>query len=135
MARLIDSSVFIELERRGGSLSALAGVIPREPFALASITAAELVIGVHRSVTAQQRLRRLDFVEKVLGRVPVLPFDLEVARTHARLSAELTAAGQSIGPNDLQIAATALTRGYEVLTHNLRHFARVPGLVVHQSSW
>ena len=135
MARLIDSSVFIELERRGGSLSALEAVIPNEPFALASITASELLVGVHRSVTAQQRRRRLDFVETVLSRVPVLPLDLATARTHARLTADLTAAGQPIGPNDLLTAATALTRGYEVLSHNLRHFARVPGLVVHPPGW
>lgn len=74
-------------------------------------------------------------MEKVLSRVPILSFDLDVARTHPRLSAELTAAGQPIGPNDLLIAATALTRGYAVLSHNLRHSERVPGLVVQQPSW
>lgn len=52
MAQLIDSSVFIEFARRGESLSALEAIIPGEPFALASITASELLVGVQRSVTA-----------------------------------------------------------------------------------
>jgi predicted nucleic acid-binding protein len=74
-------------------------------------------------------------VETVLDRVPALPFDMDSARTHARLFAELSAAGQLIGANDLIIAATAVTRGYSVLTHNLRHFERIPGLIVRRPEW
>ena len=131
MARLIDASVFIELERRGELIEALDRMVSGEPFALGSITASELLFGVHRTVTDLQRQRRSEFVETVLSRVPVLPFDLEAARTLARISAELTITGQSIGTFDLIVAATALARDYDVVTHNLRHFERIPGLVVH----
>ena len=71
----------------------------------------------------------------MLDRLSVVPFDLEAARIHARLAADLMAAGQAIGPNDLLIAATALAHGHAVLTHNLRHFERVPGLVVSRPDW
>jgi predicted nucleic acid-binding protein len=47
----------------------------------------------------------------------------------------LAAAGQLIGDRDLLIAATALTHGYDLLTNNLRDFARVPGLRVRQPTW
>ena len=60
------------------------------------------------------------------------PFDLRVARVHARRWAELAAAGQITGPHDLIIGATALTHGYDVLTLNLREFRQVPGLIVRQ---
>ncbi len=53
-----------------------------------------------------------------------------VARVHARLVADLTAAGRLIGPNDVMIAATAVAHGYGLLTLNVREFARVPGLDV-----
>ena len=67
--------------------------------------------------------------------MPVLPFDLLVARVHARVSAQLLDAGRLIGAHDLLIAATALAHGYAVLTQNLRDFRRVPGLDVRQPSW
>jgi tRNA(fMet)-specific endonuclease VapC len=135
MARLIDTSVFIDLARRGESVRVLDTILQGEPFALASITASELLVGVYRSAPGHHRERQLDYVETLLREVPALAFDLDIARTHAQLANGLAAIGQSIGANDLLIAATALTRGYSVLTHNLRHFERVPGLVVNAPAW
>ena len=135
MARLIDTSVFVGLERDGKTLYALQTVVSDAPFALASITASELLLGIYQALPSDQRERRMTFVESVLNGVQVLPFDLAVARTHARLIAQLAAVGKLIGSNDMIIAATALTHGYVVLTHNLRHFERVPGLVVNAPAW
>jgi len=135
VAQLINSSVFIALERRGQRLHDLAAVVPDEPLALASITASELLAGVHRADSPERRLRREAFVEAVLERVPVLPFELRTARVHARIWAQLVSGGQSIGAHDLLIAATALAHGYAVLTQNRREFERVPGLVVRQPNW
>ena len=135
MAQLIDTSVFVALDRQGASLDGFETLMGDEPFAIASITASELLEGVHRTLEADQRLRRRDFIETVLGRVPSLPFDLASARTHALLVVDLSSRGLLIGANDLVIAATALTLGYSLLTHNLRHFQRVPGLVVNAPAW
>jgi predicted nucleic acid-binding protein len=132
---LIDSSVFITLERGQRSLNALASIAPDDSIALASITASELLIGVHRADTADRRVRREAYVEAILTRVPILPFDLHVARVHAQISAELMSIGHPIGAHDLLIAATAVAHGYRVLTDNLRHFERVPGLTVLQPEW
>src|SRR5436305_8484776 len=135
MAQLIDSSVFIAWERRGQRLDGLIAATSGEPIALASITAAELLFGVHRANTPERRRRREAFIEAILGSIPILPFDLRVARTHADIWARLTATGQPIGAHDLLIAATALTHGYDVLTENRRDFQRVPGLVVREPIW
>lgn len=135
MARLIDTSVFIELERADQPLSALEASIPGESVALAAMTASELLAGVYRAVPSKRRGSREAFVETILEQFPILAFDLDGARTYARLLAELTVAGRLIGLSDLLIAATALTYGYEVLTHNIRDFQRVPRLVVRQPDW
>jgi predicted nucleic acid-binding protein len=135
MAGLIDTSTVVDLVRRGESIRVLEMILHGEPFALASITVSELLVGVYRSNQGQRRERQLAYIETLLGEVPVLAFDLDAARTHARLAAELAAIGQPIGANDLLIAATALSRGYSVLTHNLRHFERVPGLGVQRPDW
>jgi tRNA(fMet)-specific endonuclease VapC len=135
MAQLIDTSVFVAMDRQVASLDGFVELMGDEPFAIASITASELLAGVYGTVPASRQEGRRGFVETVLDRVPVLTFDLEAARMHARLFVELSAAGRMIGANDLEIAATALTYGYAVQTHNLRHFERVPGLVVNAPSW
>ena len=135
MARLIDSSVFIAFDRRGSPFSTMDAILSDEPFALASITASELLVGLHRSTGHGSRGRRIAFVASILGRVPVIAFDLDIARTHAHLIVDLAASGRLIGANDLLIASTALTRGYKLLTHNVRHFERVPGLTIEKADW
>lgn len=135
MARLIDTSVVIAMERRGQLVADITAVAAGEPGALASITAAELLVGVERAIPAERRRRRERFVEEVLARVPVLPFDLRLARVHARVSAILLDEGRQIGDHDRLIAATVLAYGYDLLTLNRREFDRVPGLVVRLPDW
>ena len=137
MARLIDSSVFIGLERRGTTMKALPDVTPNkdEHVALAAITAAELLAGVERADSPGRRVMRQSFVESVLDTLPVVSFDLLAARLHARLWADLLSRGLPTGAHDLLIAATALAHGYGILTDNLRHFRHIPGLDLQQPEW
>lgn len=108
---------------------------PNERFALSSVPASELLVGVRRTALGERQRRRAAFVASVLSEMTVLPFDLVAARVHAGLLADLLAVGRPIGASDLFIAATALAHGYDVLTFNVREFARVPGLVVHRPEW
>ena len=128
MAFLIDSSLFIAYERSGETPAALMDRLGAQEVALASITASELLHGVHRADSAVRRSRRERFVETVLRAVPVLPFTLEVARVHSRLWADLQRRGEIIGAHDLIIAATALNHQLAVATLNQRHFGRIPDL-------
>jgi predicted nucleic acid-binding protein len=133
----MDTSVFVGLERRGASFEALASIAPdlEEGVAFAAITASELLIGVHRAKSPDRRANRSAFVELLLDRVPVIAFDLRIARVHALLHGQLLDAGHPIGAHDLQIAATALATGQAVFTDNVREFCRVPGLQVRQPQW
>ncbi len=135
MALLIDSSVIIELERRGLPADTLILALPGEDLALSALTASELLFGVYRADSAERRLRRQAFVESVLSGLPVFVFDFAVARVHSRLGAQLAEAGRPIGAHDLLIAATAIAHGYDVLTANVRDFGGVPGLTVRQPMW
>ncbi len=135
MAQLIDSSVFITLERRDLTLDDLAKVGAVPPFALASLSASELLVGVHLADSPERQARRQLFVETILSRLPVFPFDLACARTHSMIWSQLTSAGTPISRHDLLIAAIARTHGYAVLTDNVRDFERVPGLDVRRPDW
>ena len=135
MAQLIDATIFITLERRGQHTLDLPAIAPDERIGIAAITASEPLVGIHRADSPERRLQREAFVEAVFEQMPILPFDLRVARVHAQVWAQLTAAGQMIGAHDLLVAATALAHGYSVLTDNLQEFHRVPGLVVRRPNW
>lgn len=130
MARIVDTSVFVALERRERPLGDLDRFAMGNRIALASITVSELLVGVHRTPSAAQRDRRAIRVQTIVSELPVIEFDLAAAEVHALLSIHLASAGQTIGAHDLIIAATALSRGYELVTYDVRHFTRVPGLIV-----
>ena len=131
MQALLDTSIFIGVER--GLLSfegAQEKLSTKTKTCLSAVTASELLVGVHHANTRERREQRETFVEYVLASFPILPFNLEVARAHAHLKAEMQKAGNTIGPHDLMIAATALAHGFPLLTANAREFKRVKGLEV-----
>lgn len=132
MSVVVDTSVLIGLERRGLTLDYLS---LDEPIALSAISVSEMLVGAYRSDTLRRRDMRAAFLELILARVGVLPFDTAAARVHSEMTALLISRGQRIGAHDAIIAATAMARGYGVLTDNLRDFGRVPGLDVWRPVW
>jgi tRNA(fMet)-specific endonuclease VapC len=127
---LIDADALIAAERGRVSLTGLLESFRQGEFAISVVTASELLHGLHRANDPSIRTRREEFVENVLQTLPVIPIDLEIARKHAALSADLTARGQIIGPHDLWIAATCLVYNLALITGNIREFERVPGLQI-----
>ena len=53
-----------------------------------------------------------------------------VVETFALLRVQLEREGQRLDDFDILIAATALNLGYTLVTDNVRHFERIPGLRV-----
>lgn len=130
MSVLLDTAVLIAAERGTFDMPGYLAALGDAPVAVAAITASELLHGVERARDAAVRQRRSAFVEGVLENVPVIPFGLAEARAHARIWAELAAAGALIGAHDLQIAATSLVAGSEIATLNVKEFRRVSGLAL-----
>jgi tRNA(fMet)-specific endonuclease VapC len=130
MGILIDTSIFIAGERGRLNLDAQIRGRHDEEFFVSVVTASELLHGVHRANRPEVRARRSAFVEAILLPLPVLPIDLTTARAHAQLWAELATTGQTIGSDDLWLAATCVAHGLSIVTSNVREFSRVPGLNV-----
>ena len=130
MATLIDSSVLIAAERGDLPLDALSSRYAEEDVAISAVTASELLHGVHRARTASQRHRRQAFIEGLLAQLPVIAYDLTVARVHASLWADLAKRGVAVGERDLMIGATAIAGNYTVATRDERSFSKIPGLSV-----
>lgn len=90
------------------------------------IVASELRYGVSKSSSTELALR----VDAALSAIEILPFDVPADGEYGKLRAQLAAKGKPIGPNDLLIAAHALSLGLTLVTDNVREFKRVNGLSV-----
>lgn len=66
----------------------------------------------------------------VVDSFEILPVTEPVARRYSRLTRKLRKHGGLIGSNDLWIAAAAMDKRLPLVTRNLEHFARIPGLEV-----
>ena len=131
MTYLLDTDILSNLLKRTPStvlIAKLASVPPGQQFT-SSITLGELFYGAHR---LQERGTRLlqQLNEALLPNLPVLPFDADAARRYGALRAELERNGTPLGDADLRIGAIALARGLTMVTGNVRHFQRIPGLTI-----
>ena len=128
MARLIlDTTVFIDAERRGRQLHRL--IADEDDVAIAAVTAAELLVGVDLADDAR-RPARAAFVRSVLDTVPIEDYDVQVARVHATLLAHVRRTGRPPSAHGLIIAATAAARDRLVVSSGSAAFADLPGVPV-----
>lgn len=124
MERLIlDTTVLIAAERASASTDEVVG--DDDDVAMAAVTVAELLVGVRLAGREQQPARRR-YVDSLIDAIPIEPYDLEVARTHAALLAHVHGEGRPRGSHDLLIAATARRSGRTVVTADARGFADLP---------
>jgi len=129
---VLDSSVIIAAERRGRTVREMLEQVKAAQgeieVGISVVSIAELVHGAYRTKTQAQQQRRLEFIDRLSGDVPVYPVTLDIARLAGRIEGQQEAMGVQFAFEDLLIGATALHLGYEVATLNLRDFQRIPGL-------
>ena len=94
--------------------------------AISSITLSELFHGAEKSALVSQNLR---VVDEFASLIEVLPYSGKASAHYGAIRARLEKAGQTIGVNDLHIAAHARSEGLTLVTNNLGEFQRVPGLL------
>jgi len=85
----------------------------------------ELLFGAVKSQAPTQTMSR---PMQFLSAFQSFPFDDGCAEIYARIRADLEKRGLPIGPNDMLIAAIAITRGATLVTANAREFAGIDGL-------
>lgn len=100
--------------------------VPREDQFTSAVVVGELYKGAFRSSDADRHLGNIE--SRLLPAITVLPYDVAAARLYGQIRATLERIGRPLADADLQIAATALLHDLELVTGNLRHFARIPGL-------
>ena len=90
-----------------------------------SVVVAELMHGAFKSKIAGLTMQEtLDF----LSDFEIVPFDYDAAVSYGKIKASLERVGKVIGPNDLLIAATALSHNATLGTNNTQEFSRIDSL-------
>jgi predicted nucleic acid-binding protein len=121
---LADTTVFIAAE---SGRSARVDLLP-DRLGVSVITIAELRAGVLAATDVTGRDRRLATLTSVLALDPI-PIDQAIAETWGRLRVSLRDFGLRMPIGASWIAATAMTLGIPVVTHD-DDFVHAPGLEV-----
>ena len=124
---LLDTNIISDVIRNpdGPAARRIEQVGPKDIFT-SIIVASELRYGCAKKGSPELRTR----VEAILETIPVLPLDIPADAEYGGIRAELETAGQSIGMNDLLIAAHAHALKLTLVTDNTREFSRIRGLKV-----
>ena len=72
--------------------------------------------------------------EKFVKLNEVLPLTDKIAKTSAKIYADLRKKGQTVGHNDVLIAGTAIIHNLTLITNNVSHFSRIDGLDINNWS-
>jgi len=129
IAYLFDADAIVEAlrsEPREAYLEWLRS-LPREEQFASAVSVAELYRGADETGDPDTHVRHIE--ERVLPALTVLPFDVAVARRFGELRVAL-GDPEAVSSPDLQVAATALHHGLEIVTSRTGRFRGVPGLRV-----
>ncbi len=123
---IVDSDVLIDgLRGREPAAGRIAAEINAGTLVTTIISVFELLSGAK---TQKERTK----VETLLAAAAILPLDVGAAKSSAAIRRELEAKGEKIGMADYLIAGICLEQSASLLTRNLSHFRRIPGLSLDQ---
>jgi tRNA(fMet)-specific endonuclease VapC len=83
-----------------------------------------------RGLKAKQAIKQIALFENRCQVSEVLPLTDPIIVRGANIYADLKRRGRLISDADVLIASTAMIYGLVLITNNLSHFSRIPGLVV-----
>ena len=129
MGFLIDTSLWIAIERGRLSAADIHAITQQEPIYLSPVNLAEVRFGIELMKDAKQKQRAMTALRR-MRRKPWLRITGETAEVFGMIAAKLTQAGRGADfrIQDLWLAAQAIQRDFTVLASNTKDFKDVPGL-------
>lgn len=118
---LIDTDILIALIRGKVAIQERMIQVGLANCVLSEISLAELYVGVYKGT---RRESLVTFLEEKFKTLPITP----ALKVYAQIRARLELRGERLEDTNTFIAATALVNDYTLVTHNTRHFSRIPGL-------
>lgn len=125
---LLDTNVIIEILRGNNAIICKIESVGQHNCYISEITLAELLYGAVRG----NNPKNFTDVERIAIEFQVLPIR-PAFRTYAETRNTLRQNGTPIDHMDLFIASVAIHNGLTLITHNTKHFTRIPNLKL--SDW
>lgn len=126
---LLDTDVVVSYLNGRADAVVLVNTLLPDGLAISAITLGELYEGVFFGADPHKHMIGL---RQFLRGARVLDVNRRVARTFGQIRGQLRRQGQLLPAPDLLIGATALAYDLTLVTRNLRHFQRIPGLSIYQ---
>ena len=129
MGWLIDTSLWIAVERGTFSAAEVQAITQQAPVYLSPVNVAEISLGVELLRTGPQKQRAAAMLRR-LRRKPQLRITVQTAEVFGRLAGRIRKAGKDpqVRVDDLWLAAQAIERDFRLLTSNAKDFDDIPGL-------
>lgn len=125
---LLDSDIAITILRdkkdRAGLRQKVLSVGIDNCF-ISEISLAELSSGAYK-MASERGLHEVEFLKTIFGIIPFGGDKGASADVFGSTKALLESIGEPIGDMDLLIGSTAVASGLTLVTHNTRHFSRIP---------
>lgn len=137
MGCLIDTCVWVDVERGAVSPADVASYTGDQPVFISPVSIAELTFGVEICADESIKQRRVSALNR-LRKKPVLVMDDVTGDIFGRLSSALTKQGRGsdFRTQDVWLASQAIQHSFALLTRNEKDFHDVPGLkLVLLGSW
>jgi tRNA(fMet)-specific endonuclease VapC len=115
------------LKRRPPAVKARFEALDPDALCISAVTLAELYYGAARHPKGETIRKEID---DFVARLTVVSWDETAADHYGAIRASLEKHGSPIGAMDMLIAAHARSIGAVLVTNDLRHFTKVPGIKV-----
>jgi predicted nucleic acid-binding protein len=129
MGFLIDTSLWVAVERGKLSAADIHAITKQAPVVLSPVNIAEIRFGIELMTDAKQKQRATDAFRR-MRRKPLLRITAETAEVFAILAAKLVQSGRGhdFRIQDLWLAAQAVQQKFTLLTSNAKGFRDIPDL-------
>jgi predicted nucleic acid-binding protein len=129
MGFLIDTCIWIDVERGVRSPADLTSFTGSEPVYLSPVTIAELKFGAEHAKESHIKQKRLAALLR-LKKKPIVKIDEMTGEIFGSLAAQIKTAGHqhSYRVQDLWLASQSIQHGLSLLTYNRKDFEEIPGL-------
>ena len=127
---LFDTDAITNILKKKPSKKLLKNIktVSKKEGNISTITLGEIIYGAFKSPDPDFHLNNLQTI--LLPAINILSYDSKAAYFYGKIRADLEVDGKIIPHADIQIASIAFANNLIIITGNIKHFSRIPGLIV-----